>query len=139
MKEFLILAIIARIAIGKYLIMSRLEKFILLNVPHLLYRENWINHMPLSTEERGILDKQIDDAIRNADRVVERFRRIKNMFHFKEENDAAFGFILGVITGTFDQWMLDHSKEANQDTIIEIQKVILNRSAEIRNAIFKVG
>jgi hypothetical protein len=44
--------------------------------------------MPLSIEERGILDKQIDDAIQNADSVVERFRHIKNMFHFKEENDA---------------------------------------------------
>jgi hypothetical protein len=95
--------------------------------------------MPLSTEYRGMLDKQIDDTIENTHKVVKQFRLLKNMFHFKEENDAAFGFILGVITGTFDQWLLDHSKEVTEDTNTEIQKVIFNRSAEIRNAIIKAG
>jgi hypothetical protein len=57
--------------------------------------------MPLSIEERGTLDKQIDDTIENANNVVDNFGVLKNKFHFKEENDAAFSFILGVITGTF--------------------------------------
>jgi hypothetical protein len=95
--------------------------------------------MPLSAEDRGVLEKQIDDTIENANKVVDQFRLLKSKFHFKEENDAAFGFILGVITGTFNQWLLDQSKEVSEDTLIEIQKVIFHRSAEIRNKITEAG
>lgn len=30
--------------------------------------------MPLSTEDRGVLEKQIDDTIENANKVVDQFR-----------------------------------------------------------------
>jgi hypothetical protein len=63
----------------------------------------------------------------------------KNKFHFKEENDAFFGFILGVITGTFNQWLLDNSREMSEDTLIEIQKIIFHRSAQIRDKIMEAG
>jgi hypothetical protein len=54
-------------------------------------------------------------------RRLSRDLEMKTTFHFKEENDAAFGFILGVTTGTFNQCLLDRSKVATEDTIIEIQ------------------
>jgi hypothetical protein len=35
--------------------------------------------MPLSAEDRGMLEKQIDDKIENAHKVVERFRLQKQV------------------------------------------------------------
>lgn len=61
--------------------------------------------MPLSAEERGLLDKQIDEATKSAPAAVKGFRVLKHKYHFKEVNDAVYGFILGAIVGSFNQWM----------------------------------
>jgi hypothetical protein len=95
--------------------------------------------MPLSTEERGLLDKQIDEATKTAPAAVKGFRVLKHKYHFKEENDAVYGFILGAIIGSFNQWMSDRSKEVTDEIDAEIKEILYNRSAEIRDAIFKAG
>ena len=95
--------------------------------------------MPLSAEERGLLDKQIDEATKSAPAAVKGFRVLKHKYHFKEVNDAVYGFILGAIVGSFNQWMSDRSKEVTDEIDAEIKEILFNRSAEIRDAIFKAG
>jgi hypothetical protein len=93
--------------------------------------------MPLSAEERELLDKQIDEATKTAPAAVKGFRVLKHKYHFKEENDAVYGFIL--IIGSFNQWMSDRSKEVTDEIDAEIKENLYNRSAEIRDAIFEAG
>ena len=51
--------------------------------------------MPLSVEDRGVLERQVDNFLSLIPQYVEMFRDKQSQLHIKEPNDAVLGFVLG--------------------------------------------
>ena len=97
--------------------------------------------MPLSTEERGLLEKQIDSALVILPDLVKNMRASKQRMHFKEPDDAAFGYALGYIMASFLPTLTARAfnNTLTLDIMNEAADVMFKRSSEIRSKITESG
>ena len=95
--------------------------------------------MVLSLEERGMLEKIIDEIIATIKTYKEMFvdPRVKQTFHIEKLEDFLFGMMYGEINCTFSSYFttIKHRKP-DQSELHEVSQVILKRLPEIRNAIY---
>jgi hypothetical protein len=97
--------------------------------------------MPLSNEDRGRLEHEIETHISMIPTYLVMFRNYGTKMHFKEPDDAAFGYILGCITTAFTPTLtaLFLEKKLTWDMMTEVGDILYKRSADIRNKIVDMG
>jgi hypothetical protein len=98
---------------------------------------DWV---PITVSERGLLEKIIDDEIRDLPTITKAFRQTRNQFMLKEEIDFALGFAVGEITMKFAAafLILKNVTPAVED-MVEVMTITARRSRELREAILKAG
>ena len=99
--------------------------------------------MALDANDRGNLERSIDSLIKGIPELISRFRDqdVKKFFQYKDENDVVFGMVFGAIIEKFGYYYnITHNTDTPPpDVASEILDVIMRRSSEIREAIFKCG
>jgi hypothetical protein len=87
---------------------------------------------------KGSLNRLIDRTTVSFHTVMSSLRIDKAYFHIQNEPDYALGLAHGMILTGFMSEFKDHNKrEPNQEEMIEMSKVLFNRTKELREAIFK--
>jgi hypothetical protein len=97
--------------------------------------------MPLSNEDRGRLEREIDSYISLIPEYVVMFRKYRSIMHFNEPDDTAFGYVLGCITTAFAPTLtsLFLENRLTMDMVTEVSEILFRRSADIRNKIVDAG
>lgn len=83
----------------------------------------------LDDEMREALDQLIDRTTISFHTVMFSIRIDKAEFHIQNESDYATGFI--------SDFKTSYNREPNQEEMIEVSKVLFDRTDELREAIFK--
>jgi hypothetical protein len=98
--------------------------------------------MVLDNETRGMLERVIDNAVREAEIYMKIFfdPKKKSELQIKEPND----FVLGATLGNAIQmgklaFMTVNGRAANQEELIEIGDIIHRNIPRIRESMFKAG
>ena len=87
---------------------------------------------------RGVLDHLIDRTTISFHTLMSSIRIDKADFHIQNESDYAMGLAHGMIlTGFISDFRTHYNREPNQEEMIEVSKVLLNRTRELREAISK--
>ena len=87
---------------------------------------------------RGVLDHLIDRTTISFHTLMSSIRIDKADFHIQNESDYAMGLAHGMIlTGFISDFKTHYNREPNQEEMIEVSKVLLNRTRELREAISK--
>ena len=81
----------------------------------------------------------IDNAIAITPVFVSSLRPINPAFGIKNEEDFAFGFIYGLIMGQSRVYMLSNYEEASEADLRAAASLVVKRTKEIKEAIFKAG
>lgn len=98
--------------------------------------------MALSQLDRGFLEKEIDDAIKNVKTTIDmaRTEEYRKFIQITNESDFAFGWALGQIIRGFTLYFLTtHGRNLDASEYEETAERINTRAREIRDAIFKSG
>ncbi len=98
--------------------------------------------MALDNEDRAFLEKTIDSIINQVPTIMTmaRTEEYKKFIQYKDEGDVVLALSMGMIYGAFVQYFLTRQqREPNPDEIVESNQVILRRTREIKEAIFKCG
>jgi len=98
--------------------------------------------MTLSNEERGHLEKSIDNEISTLSKTIgiARVARNNTQWQVKNDSDFALGWALGSIISDFTHNMVDTRQgNPNQEDYDEAVAIITKRVREIKEAIFKCG
>jgi hypothetical protein len=98
--------------------------------------------MVLDPRTRGTLEQIIDSFIQIIPNFVKPLfdpqQRVR--WHIQNQNDFSIGFSLGSICSIFLNYFHSiYGRYPNKDEILEAMDIIHRRTAEIRDAIFKVG
>jgi hypothetical protein len=92
----------------------------------------------LDDKMRGVLDHLIDRTTISFHTLMSSIRIDKADFHIQNESDYAMGLAHGMIlTGFISDFRTHYNREPNQEEMIEVSKVLLNRTRELREAISK--
>ncbi len=92
----------------------------------------------LDDKMRGVLDHLIDRTTISFHTLMSSIRIDKANFHIQNESDYAIGLAHGMIlTGFISDFKTHYKREPNQEEMIEVSKVLLNRTRELREAISK--
>jgi hypothetical protein len=92
----------------------------------------------LDDKMRGVLDHLIDRTTISFHTLMSSIRIDKADFHIQNESDYAMGLAHGMIlTGFISDFKTHYNREPNQEEMIEVSKVLLNRTRELREAITK--
>ena len=98
--------------------------------------------MALDNEDRAFLEKTIDSIINQVPIIMTmaRTEAYKKFFQYKDEGDVVLALAMGMIYGGFVQYFITrHERNINPDETGETNGVILRRTREIKDAIFKCG
>jgi len=97
--------------------------------------------MDLTPEERGQLEKVIDEAINIIPSTLPVLREEDSPIgkHVKNKEDFVLGEMIGWVFGTMAEIMTQKGKSATSETINEITEVVLRRMPQLKEAIFKQG
>ena len=99
--------------------------------------------MGLKGEDRGMLEKIIDQQVSSIGKHVKIWRspEYQKLYQIKDPDDFAYGHAQGSIITKFETYygLVYHNKNPTDDEIDEIAEIILKRSREIKEAIFKSG
>ncbi len=98
--------------------------------------------MPLSTLDRGQLEKIIDHVISQAGIDVKTYRKpeFKKELMIQREEDFALGWALGTIVANFSNYFgLANRRMITLEEVVEVMKIVKMRIREIRDEIFKTG
>ena len=98
--------------------------------------------MVLDDRTRGILENQIDKAIKTIPQLAKLSQRedFRKYFQLKEESDFMVGLVWGYALRAFqDMFILDHSRLPNEMETSDAMTIVFKRTKEIREAIFKCG
>ena len=98
--------------------------------------------MALDNEDRAFLEKTIDSIINQVTIIMTMAREeeYKKFFQYKDEGDVVLALAMGMIYGGFVQYFITrHERNINPDETGETNGVILRRTREIKDAIFKCG
>jgi hypothetical protein len=94
----------------------------------------------LDDKMRIVLDHLIDRTTISFHTLMSSIRIDKASFHIQNESDYAIGLAHGMIlTGFISDFKTHFKREPNQEEMIEVSKVLFNRTEELREAIFKSG
>jgi hypothetical protein len=92
----------------------------------------------LDDEMREALDQLIDRTTISFHTVMFSIRIDKAEFHIQNESDYAIGLAHGMILTSFiSDFKTRYKREPNQEEMIEVSKVLFDRTDELREAIFK--
>jgi hypothetical protein len=92
----------------------------------------------LDDKMREVLDHLIDRTTISFHTLMSSIRIDKADFHIQNESDYAMGLAHGMIlTGFISDFKTHYNREPNQEEMIEVSKVLLNRTRELREAISK--
>jgi len=99
--------------------------------------------MGLDATDRGLLEKHIDAQIKGIPALMKTMRssEVKKFLQIKDESEVVFGMVLGGILEKF-YFYYTVSKFVQQvplDAMFEVIDIVMKRSAEIKDAIFKCG
>jgi hypothetical protein len=84
------------------------------------------------------LDQLIDRTIISFHTVMSSIRIDKADFHIQNESDYVLGLAHGMIlTGFISDFKTHYKREPNQEEMIEVSKVLFDRTDELREAILK--
>ena len=99
------------------------------------------NSVSLTSEERGLLEKSIDQAIEIVPPTLPSLRNDASPLNKLVENkeDFVLGQMLGWVFGVMAEYMSARGKLPTPEIMDEISKVVLNRMPELKEAIFKQG
>ena len=98
--------------------------------------------MALSNEERGFLEKLIDEEIKGMKGTIDIARDEKNKKEWQIQNDGDFalGWALSTIFNNFVHYISNiHQKRIDQVDIEQAIEIITKRVREIKEAILKCG
>ncbi len=98
--------------------------------------------MALDNEDRAYLEKAVDSIIRQVPTIMKmaRTEEYKKFIQYKDEWDVVLALSMGMIYGLFTQYFITrHERTTNPDETSESNRVILRRTREIKDAIFKCG
>jgi len=96
----------------------------------------------LDNEDRAFLEKTIDSIINQVPIIMTmaRTEEYKKFFQYRDEGDVVLALAMGMIYGGFVQYFITrHERNINPDETGETNGVILRRTKEIKDAIFKCG
>jgi len=96
----------------------------------------------LDNEDRAFLEKTIDTIINQVPTIMTmaRTEEYKKIFQYKDEGDVVLALAMGMIYGALAQYFVTrHERSTNPDETNESNQVILRRTREIKDAIFKCG
>ena len=94
----------------------------------------------LDDKMRGVLDHLIDRTTISFHTVMSSLRIGKADFHIQNESDYAMGIAHGMIlTGFVSDFNTHHKREPNQEEMIEVGKILFDRTDEMREAILRGG
>ena len=98
--------------------------------------------MALDNEDRAFLEKTIDSTVKQIPNFVKmaRMEVYQKYAQYKEADDFVLGFAIGIIYGGFvEHFITRQQRRPSEDEIGEANEVILRRTREIKEAIFKCG
>jgi len=98
--------------------------------------------MVLDAEMRGNLEKVIDNAISKIPKTVDMARTVTAVreLQIKNPDDFALGLAWGDIIRAFsERYALKHSGLPSEEETSEISDIVMKRTKEIKEAIFKCG
>jgi len=98
--------------------------------------------MALSNEERGFLEKLIDQEIKGMKGTIDiaRGEQSKREWQVQNDEDFALGWALSTIFNNFVHYISNiHQKRIDQVDIEQTIEIITKRVREIKEAIFKCG
>jgi hypothetical protein len=98
--------------------------------------------MALSETARGVLEKHIDNIIRDIPEMmsITRMKEVKDRFLFKSEEDFLYGLVYGRIIYGLDHLFLTlFGRRVNKDEMLEINVILGKRMREVRDAITSTG
>jgi len=98
--------------------------------------------MALSNEERGFLEKLIDEEIKGMKGTIDIARDEKNKkeWQIQDDRDFALGWALSTIFNNFARYISDiHQKRIDQVDIEQAIEIITKRVRDIKESIFKCG
>jgi len=96
----------------------------------------------LDNEDRAFLEKTIDSVINQVPTIMTMARTedYKKFIQYKDEWDVVLALATGIIYGRFAEYFVTrHQREPNTEETSETNQVILRRTGEIKDAIFKCG
>ncbi|MDE1866283.1 MAG: hypothetical protein KGI08_01045 [Thaumarchaeota archaeon] len=98
--------------------------------------------MALKEKDRTVLKTMIDEEIGKIPGIISNLRmpEFSGIFQIKDEAEYVYGYTHGSIVGKFETYyfVVHSGKKPSGGEIDEIAKTLFERSAEIREAIFKV-
>jgi len=98
--------------------------------------------MPLSTLDRGQLEKIIDRVISDVGDGMKVYRQpeLKKKFMIQREEDFALGWSLGTIVSDFSNYFaFVNRRMITLEELLELMKIVSVRTREIRDEIVKTG
>ena len=98
--------------------------------------------MALDNEDRAFLENTFDSIINQVPIIMTmaRTEEYKKFFQYRDEGDVVLALAMGMIYGGFVQYFITrHERNINPDETGETNGVILRRTREIKDAIFKCG
>ena len=92
----------------------------------------------LNDKTREALEQLIGIVISSLPLILSSLRAGKEDFHIQNESDYILGLIHGmIISGFLSSFFALNWRGPNQEEMMEVSKVLFNRTAELREAIFK--
>jgi hypothetical protein len=92
----------------------------------------------LDDKMRRVLDQLIGRTTISFHTLMSSIRIDKANFHIQSESAYAIGLAHGMIlTGFISDFKTHYNREPNQEEMIEVSKIVLNRTKELREAISK--
>ncbi len=98
--------------------------------------------MALSVEDRGMVEKIIDEGIRQIPSLMQLFRNeeLLRLYQIKTVEDFIFGITYGQIQLSFgNHFRLTHNQDPDHEQMQEFASAFNNRIKEIKEAIFQTG
>jgi hypothetical protein len=101
-------------------------------------RKKYFVYMVFDDLARGAFETHIDNVIKDIPQLISRFRQkeIKNILQFRNEDDFLYGVIYGRIIFGF---VHPTARSITHEDIFEMQKVLVRRLRDVKDAIVSTG
>jgi hypothetical protein len=94
----------------------------------------------LNDKTREALEQLIGIIVASIPLILSSLRAGKEDFHIQNESDYILGLVHGmIISGFLSSFFALNWRGPNQEEMMEVSKVLFNRKAELREAVFKGG
>jgi hypothetical protein len=94
----------------------------------------------LDVTTRGLLERTIDEAKAVIPGALMKARETTKEMHIQNSEDYTLGLAIGYIIGKFAAFFaMLYRRSTDEQELKEVREVIFNRTAELRETIFKTG